>query len=87
LRAVRAGRTRTRRGFCLACETPFAAATGPGEERRIVSVLFVELVGFTTAAEQLDPEGVRAILNPYYDGVRGEIERFGGGSRSSSATP
>src|SRR5215212_5110194 len=64
--------------FCLACGTPIAAATGPGEERRIVSVLFVDLVGFTSDAEQLDPEDVRAILSPYYDGVRGEIERFGG---------
>src|SRR5919112_1776684 len=64
--------------FCLACGTAIAAATGPGEERRIVSVLFVDLVGFTTEAEQLDPEDVRAILSPYYDGVRGEIERFGG---------
>src|SRR5215208_4046538 len=64
--------------FCLACGTPLAAAAGPEEERRIVSVLFVDLVGFTTKAEQLDPEDVRAILNPYYDGVRGEIERFGG---------
>src|SRR5215208_3549791 len=64
--------------FCLACGTSLAAAAGPEEERRIVSVLFVDLVGFTTEAEQLDPEDVRAILSPYYDGVRGEIERFGG---------
>ncbi len=64
--------------FCLACGTPLAAAAGPGEERRVVSVLFVDLVGFTSAAERRDPEDVRAILNPYYEGVRAEIERFGG---------
>src|SRR5919112_1396607 len=64
--------------FCLACGTPLAESGGPREERRIISVLFVDLVGFTSEAEHLDPEDVRAILTPYYDGVRGEIERFGG---------
>jgi class 3 adenylate cyclase len=63
--------------FCNAC----GAALGEpvrGEERRIVSVLFVDLVGFTAQAEQLDPEDVRAILTPYYEHVRAELERFGG---------
>jgi class 3 adenylate cyclase len=64
--------------FCLACGTSLAPAAGPAEERRVVSVLFVDLVGFTAAAEQRDPEDVRAILGPYYEGVRSEIERFGG---------
>jgi class 3 adenylate cyclase len=48
------------------------------EERRVVSVVFVDLVGFTSRAEQLDPEDVRAILTPYYQRVRTELERFGG---------
>jgi len=43
-----------------------------------VSVLFVDLVGFTARAENLDPEDVRAILAPYHAGVRSEIESFGG---------
>src|SRR5207247_1458502 len=50
----------------------------PQEERRFVSVMFVDLVGFTARAEQLDPEEVRAILTPYHDTVRQEIESFGG---------
>ena len=50
----------------------------PREERRIVTVIFVDLVGFTSRAEPLDPEDVRAILAPYHDRVRDEIESFGG---------
>jgi class 3 adenylate cyclase len=42
------------------------------------SVLFVDLVGFTARAEKLDPEDVRAILTPYHETVRREIESFGG---------
>jgi class 3 adenylate cyclase len=48
------------------------------EERRIVSVLFVDIVGFTSKSEQLDPEDVRSFLNPYYERVRAEIEHHGG---------
>ena len=58
-----------------------SAARGRGaarEERRIVSVVFVDLVGFTSRSEQLDPEDVRAILIPYHETVRDELESFGG---------
>jgi class 3 adenylate cyclase/tetratricopeptide (TPR) repeat protein len=48
------------------------------EERKVVSVLFCDLVGFTAKAEQLDPEEVRAVLRPYHDRVRSELERHGG---------
>jgi class 3 adenylate cyclase len=50
----------------------------PREERRLVSVVFVDLVGFTSRAERLDPEDVQALLRPYHDAVRGEMESFGG---------
>ena len=51
----------------------------PGrEERKVVTVLFADLVGFTSRAEQLDPEDVRALLSPYYARLRVELERFGG---------
>ena len=43
-----------------------------------MSVLFVDLVGFTSQAETLDPEDVRDILTPYYERVREELGRFGG---------
>src|ERR671933_1349478 len=65
--------------FCLACATPLEArSAGPREERRVVSVVFVDLVGFTSRSEQLDPEDVRAILSPYYETVKAELESFGG---------
>jgi class 3 adenylate cyclase len=44
----------------------------------VVSVLFVDLVGFTSKSEQLDPEDVRSFLTVYYERARAEIERFGG---------
>src|SRR5207302_7240776 len=47
-------------------------------ERKVVTVLFADLVGFTARAETLDPEDVEAILAPYHDRLRFELERFGG---------
>jgi class 3 adenylate cyclase len=65
--------------FCLACGLPLERAeTPPREERRLVSVVFVDMVGFTSLAERLDPEDVQARLRPYHDAVRTEIESFGG---------
>jgi class 3 adenylate cyclase len=64
--------------FCLACGASLEAGTPHREERRIVSVVFVDLVGFTSRSEQLDPEDVRAILTPYHGTVRDELESFGG---------
>src|ERR1700712_3473967 len=64
--------------FCLACGKSLSQADPPGVERRIVTVIFVDLVGFTARAERLDPEEVQALLTPYHDRVRREIESFGG---------
>ena len=47
-------------------------------ERKVVTVLFADLVGFTSQAEQLDPEDVEAILDPYHQRLRYELERWGG---------
>src|ERR671934_182411 len=47
-------------------------------ERKVVTVLFCDLVGFTARAEQLDPEDVAALLEPYHATLRAELERFGG---------
>jgi len=65
--------------FCLACAEPLPDRPhGLAEERKVVTVLFADLVGFTARAEKLDPEDVRAILTPYFARVRSEIESFGG---------
>src|SRR5205085_3095171 len=47
-------------------------------ERKVVTVLFADLVGFTARAEELDPEDVEEILAPYHERLRSELERFGG---------
>src|ERR1700730_14166132 len=64
--------------FCSKCGAAMVAATAPREERKVVTVLFADLVGFTSRSEQLDPEDVRAFLSPYYARLRTELERFGG---------
>ncbi len=64
--------------FCLSCGAALAAPEPGREERKRVSVLFADLVGFTSRAEQLDPEEVRALQSPYWAQVKAEIERYGG---------
>jgi class 3 adenylate cyclase/tetratricopeptide (TPR) repeat protein len=54
------------------------APATPTEERKVVTVVFTDIVGSTARAEQLDPEDVAAMLSPYYARLRGELERFGG---------
>jgi class 3 adenylate cyclase len=49
-----------------------------GEERKVVSVLFVDLVGFTARSDRADPEDVRATLRLYHEVLRREIERWAG---------
>jgi class 3 adenylate cyclase len=60
------------------CGAPLQDASPPREERKVVTVLFCDLVGSTAQAERLDPEDVRAQLSRYHERVRHELERFGG---------
>ncbi len=53
-------------------------AASPVAERRLVSVLFADLVGFTPFAEEKDPEEVRELLSRYFELAREVIERYGG---------
>src|SRR6266516_4636230 len=65
--------------FCGACGAELDAAPATArEERKVITVLFADLVGFTSRAEKLDPEDVRAMLSPYYARLRHELERHGG---------
>jgi class 3 adenylate cyclase/tetratricopeptide (TPR) repeat protein len=78
--------------FCRECAAPLslgsvtqsqtrpiaAAAPAPIAERRIVSVLFADLVGFTTLAEGRDPEDTRELLSRYFDLSQDVIARYGG---------
>ncbi|MDX1468734.1 MAG: adenylate/guanylate cyclase domain-containing protein [Acidimicrobiia bacterium] len=62
--------------FCPSCGTNLQDS--PTQERRFITVLFVDLVGFTAESDEADPEDVHARLVPYHDRVRHEIESYGG---------
>jgi predicted ATPase/class 3 adenylate cyclase len=76
--------------FCGECGTPLgeagpaavprppAPAEPPVAERRLVSVLFADLVGFTSLSETRDAEEVRELLSRYFDSCRRLIELYGG---------
>ena len=64
--------------FCNACGSPLEAEPRTREERKIVTAVFVDLVGSTARAERLDPEDVRAVLRRYHETLRRELERYGG---------
>ena len=58
--------------------TPPAPVRTPIAERRVVSVLFADLVGFTSFSEGRDAEAVREVLSRYFEQSRDVIERYGG---------
>jgi class 3 adenylate cyclase/tetratricopeptide (TPR) repeat protein len=71
--------------FCDVCGAqlesqaqPAPGASPPAAERRLVSVLFADLVGFTAASEGRDAEDTRELLSRYFDEARRLIERYGG---------
>src|SRR5437868_590572 len=64
--------------FCDSCGAALALEAPGREERKVVTVLFADLVGFTSRAEQMDPEDVRKLLAPYHRRLRLELERVGG---------
>ena len=76
--------------FCSECGTALAAASAAAgaptssvaqasvSELRLVSVLFADLVGFTSLTEHRDPEAVRELLSVYFDRCQTLIARYGG---------
>jgi class 3 adenylate cyclase/tetratricopeptide (TPR) repeat protein len=75
--------------FCFECGAALAelpargsptpqAVEAPVAERRLVSVLFADLVGFTPLSESRDPEEVRELLSSYFDVCRRLVELYGG---------
>src|SRR5580700_2107054 len=74
--------------FCGECGTPLAMAARPGAvaaaaagqvaERRVCSVLFCDLVGFTPLSEARDPEAVRELLSADFGVARTMTGRYGG---------
>src|SRR4051794_434102 len=65
-----------------AARTPMSAqepeAVAPVAERRVCSLLFCDLVGFTPLSEARDPEAVRELLSHYFDIARTIVTRYGG---------
>ena len=79
--------------FCGDCGTPLESPGADGQiqarpvvtepslaqaERRLVSVLFVDLVGYTTLADGWDPEQARDLLTRYFETARDIVARYGG---------
>jgi class 3 adenylate cyclase/tetratricopeptide (TPR) repeat protein len=64
--------------FCLSCGNELGPPTASSEERKVVSVLFVDLVGFTSRSDRADPEDVRNTLQLYHSRVKDQLERHGG---------
>ncbi|HEX3561408.1 MAG TPA: adenylate/guanylate cyclase domain-containing protein, partial [Solirubrobacterales bacterium] len=73
--------------FCMECGTALSPSSAPGpaapgeappEERRQATVLFADLSGYTAAAERMDPEAVKALVDRTLRLLGQEIERFGG---------
>jgi class 3 adenylate cyclase/tetratricopeptide (TPR) repeat protein len=65
--------------FCGSCGTALTAPARPaGTERKVVTVLFCDLVGFTARSDRADPEDVGALLRPYHQRLRAEVGRFEG---------
>ena len=54
--------------FCLECGNPMTSVSlhAAAEERKVVTVLFCDLVGFTAASDAADPEEVRPRIRPYH---------------------
>jgi class 3 adenylate cyclase/tetratricopeptide (TPR) repeat protein len=64
--------------FCSSCGTALASAEVAREQRKVVTILFCDLVGSTALGESTDPEALRARMRRYFEDLRGIVERHGG---------
>jgi predicted ATPase/class 3 adenylate cyclase len=64
--------------FCSSCGSPLAAPPRVEGERKLVTVLFADVVGSTTMGERLDPEEITEIMNGAFAVFNGDVSRYGG---------
>ncbi|MBA3364821.1 MAG: AAA family ATPase [Actinobacteria bacterium] len=64
--------------FCSSCGSPLSAPTGAGETRRVVTILFSDIVDSTPLGERLDPEALRRVMRRYFSVMSAALERHGG---------
>jgi class 3 adenylate cyclase len=64
--------------FCNECAAPLVATPSPREQRKVVTVLFCDVVGSTALGESTDPEALRALLARYFERMKEIVERHGG---------
>lgn len=64
--------------FCPSCGSPVQSPAAGGGERRVVTVVFADLVNFTALAENLDPEAVRNLLDRCFSGLARVVDAHGG---------
>ena len=67
-----------RASFCLNCGTPLTTAIPTRAVRKIVTIVFCDVTGFTGLGEELDPESLRAILGRYFSTVSRVLQSHGG---------
>ncbi len=61
--------------FCPSCGHELVVV---GDQRRVATVVFADLVGFTALTERMDPEQVKALVDRCFDRLARDIEAFGG---------
>jgi class 3 adenylate cyclase/tetratricopeptide (TPR) repeat protein len=61
--------------FCSSCGHELVVV---GDQRRIATVVFADLVGFTALSEQMDPEQVKGLVDRCFEHLAQDIEAFGG---------
>ena len=63
--------------FCGGCGKPLIAQEKKGE-RKIISILYVDIAGFTTISESMDPELIQDMLKTIFKDISTSINKFGG---------
>src|SRR5437762_2433203 len=64
--------------FCMWCTAPLPLASAHAHARKVVTVVFCDLVGSTPMTEELEPETVRNVMSRFFEEMRTVLEGHGG---------